>query len=164
MHTTSPMLKWPPIHPEATRYFWDMPLNDQPCPQGKNKKVYEYYMIMRKIFFMGLLLFAMYGCSQSGNGELIGVRSIPWSEPTPYGMVLVPQGSFEMGQAENDSIFGLNNPSKHVSVSSFWMDETEITNGQYKQFVQWVCDSIIREKMADPAFGGNSDYKITEDR
>lgn len=113
---------------------------------------------------MGLLLFAMYGCSQSGNGELIGVRSIPWSEPTPYGMVLVPQGSFEMGQAENDSIFGLNNPSKHVSVSSFWMDETEITNGQYKQFVQWVCDSIIREKMADPAFGGNSDYKITEDR
>ena len=113
---------------------------------------------------MGLLLFAMYGCSQSGNGELIGVRSIPWSEPTPYGMVLVPQGSFEMGQAENDSIFGLNNPSKHVSVSSFWMDETEITNGQYKQFVQWVCDSIIREKLADPAFGGNSDYKITEDR
>jgi formylglycine-generating enzyme len=117
---------------------------------------------MKKIIVSGLTLAVLTSCNQYGSGELIGVRSIPWSEPNPYGMVLIPQGSFEMGQSENDSIFGLNGSTKHVSVSSFWIDETEITNGQYKQFVQWVCDSIIREKMADPAYGGNEDYKITE--
>ncbi len=119
---------------------------------------------MKKLSVLGLLVLTLTACNGFSNGELIGVRSIPWSEPNPYGMVLVQQGSFEMGQAEYDSIYGLNSPSKHASVASFWMDETEITNGQYKQFIQWVCDSIIREKMADPAYGGNDDYKITMDK
>jgi hypothetical protein len=43
------------------------------------------------------------------------------------------------------------------------MDETEITNSQYKQFVYWVRDSIIRERMADPAYAGDDFYIITED-
>ena len=50
-----------------------------------------------------------------------------------------------------------------MSVDNFWMDETEITNSQYKQFVYWVRDSIIRERMADPAYAGDDFYKITED-
>ena len=44
------------------------------------------------------------------------------------------------------------------------MDETEITNAKYRQFVYWVRDSIIRERLADPAYGGNDLFKITEDR
>jgi formylglycine-generating enzyme required for sulfatase activity len=44
------------------------------------------------------------------------------------------------------------------------MDATEITNKQYRQFVFWTRDSIIRERLFDPAFGGNEFYKITEDR
>ncbi|MDE6370434.1 MAG: SUMF1/EgtB/PvdO family nonheme iron enzyme, partial [Duncaniella sp.] len=44
------------------------------------------------------------------------------------------------------------------------MDETEVTNAKYKQFVFWVRDSIIRERLADPAYGGNEEYKIEEDR
>lgn len=118
---------------------------------------------MRKNIITGLVVILLASCRMYDNGELTGVKSIPWSEPNPYGMVLIPQGTFELGQAEKDSILGLDNPSKNVSVSSFWMDETEITNGQYKQFIKWVCDSIIREKLADPAYGGNEEYKITED-
>ena len=118
---------------------------------------------MKKIFFLGLTFVLLFSCKPYDNGELIGVKTIPWSEPNPHGMVLIPKGNFELGQAEEDSIFALNTPSKFVSVSSFWMDENEITNGQYKQFIKWVCDSIIREKMADPAYGGNDEYKITED-
>jgi len=116
---------------------------------------------MRNYIFTGLMiLFA--SCASYDNGELIGVENKPWNEPNPYGMVLVQQNSFELGQAEEDSIFGLNPMMKNVSVGSFWMDETEITNGQYKKFVEWVCDSIIREKMADPVYGGNEEYVITE--
>jgi hypothetical protein len=44
------------------------------------------------------------------------------------------------------------------------MDETEVTNSKYKQFVFWVRDSIIRERLADPAYGGNEEYRIEEDR
>jgi len=58
----------------------------------------------------------------------------------------------------------LNAPLKKTSVAPFWMDETEITNGQYKQFIKWVCDSIIREKLADPEYGGNKEFKIAANR
>jgi len=118
---------------------------------------------MRNYIFTGLILILLNSCASFDNGELSGVENKPWSEPNPYGMVLVQQKTFELGQAETDSVFGFYTPSKNVSIGSFWIDETEITNGQYKQFIKWVCDSIIREKMADPAFGGNEEYKITED-
>ncbi|MDP4276384.1 MAG: SUMF1/EgtB/PvdO family nonheme iron enzyme, partial [Bacteroidota bacterium] len=117
---------------------------------------------MRNYFVIGLVLTLLYSCGSFDNGELIGVQDKHWSEPQPYGMVLVKQGTFELGQADVDSLFGLNTPSKRVSVGSFWMDQTEITNGQYKEFIQWVCDSIIREKLADPNYGGNEEYKTTE--
>jgi formylglycine-generating enzyme required for sulfatase activity len=51
-----------------------------------------------------------------------------------------------------------------VSVDAFWMDDTEITNSEYRQFVYWVRDSLIRERLADPAYSGDETYKITEDR
>ena len=111
-------------------------------------------------FILASLLLS--ACGSYDNGELTAVKASSWSEPNPYGMVLIKQGSFEMGQSAPDSIWGTETPAKHVSVASFWMDETEITNGQYKQFIKWVCDSIIREKLADPAYGGNDEYKITE--
>ena len=44
------------------------------------------------------------------------------------------------------------------------MDETEVTNSEYKQFVEWVRDSIIRTRLADPAYGGDETYMITEDK
>lgn len=52
------------------------------------------------------------------------------------------------------------NPSRNVSVESFWMDDTEITNSEYRQFVYWVRDSIARKilSQADP------EYMIAEDQ
>jgi len=35
-----------------------------------------------------------------------------------------------------------NAPTKTVTVRSFYMDETEITNAEYRQFTKWVKDSI----------------------
>jgi hypothetical protein len=118
---------------------------------------------MRNKGIIGWILLLCTACSSFDSGELIGVQDKHWSEPNPYGMVLVKQASFELGQANRDTVFGFNQPSKYVSVGSFWMDETEITNGQYRSFIQWVCDSITRERLADPAYGGIEEYKITED-
>ena len=48
-------------------------------------------------------------------------------------------------------------------MASGW-DETEVTNSKYKQFVEWVHDSILRTRLADPAYGGDETYMITEDK
>jgi formylglycine-generating enzyme required for sulfatase activity len=104
------------------------------------------------------------GSQNSAGGEVTGVSGTSWAEPTPYGMVLIDRGSMEVGVQNADSLWNLAADARGISVDGFWMDETEITNSKYKQFVFWVRDSIIRERLADPAFGGNEDFKIEEDK
>ncbi|MDR0427325.1 MAG: SUMF1/EgtB/PvdO family nonheme iron enzyme [Dysgonamonadaceae bacterium] len=111
--------------------------------------------------------FALVSCGRSSagdGGELTGVKAMSWSEPNPHGMILIKRGSFEMGPPENDTIWGIHQNPKGISVDNFWMDDTEITNAEYRQFVYWVRDSIIRERLYDPAYGGNDLFKIEEDR
>lgn len=100
----------------------------------------------------------------SVGGEVTGVGGSAFTEPTPYGMVAVKRGSLKMGLTEKDSLWGKETPVKEISVDGFWMDETEVTNSEYKQFVYWIRDSIIRERLADPAYGGDETYKIEEDK
>ncbi|WP_080903171.1 SUMF1/EgtB/PvdO family nonheme iron enzyme [Parabacteroides sp. Marseille-P3160] len=122
---------------------------------------------MKKILIvlMAGVLLSSCGRSLSGaGGELTGIKSTAFNEPTPYGMVLVKRGAFSMGPSDKDSLWGINPETKGVSFEAFWMDETEVTNAKYRQFVYWVRDSIIRERLADPAYGGMEEYKITEDR
>lgn len=125
---------------------------------------------MKKIIIYIFIAFAVASCMSTksgggGNGgEVTGVGGTAWGEPTPYGMVLINRGSMELGPQTTDSIWNLQADPRGVSIESFWMDETEITNSKYKQFVFWVRDSIIRERLADPAFGGNEAFKIEEDK
>ncbi|MEG0949137.1 MAG: SUMF1/EgtB/PvdO family nonheme iron enzyme [Bacteroidales bacterium] len=122
---------------------------------------------MKNICFILIALFALSSCAGpvgGSGGELTGVRGRAWSEPAPYGMVLVKRGNIEMGSNEKDSLWGNLQPVKGVSVDAFWMDEKEVSNAKYRQFVYWVRDSIIRERLADPAYGGNEAFKIEEDR
>lgn len=121
---------------------------------------------------MSLVSIALTGCFSSKSasasdrgGEVVGVGSGKgFNEPTPYGMTLVKRGYLKMGIDKQDSLWGKQTPVKDISVDGFWMDETEITNSEYKQFVYWVRDSILRERLADPAYGGDETYKITEDK
>ena len=100
----------------------------------------------------------------ASGGEVTGAGGRPFTEPTPYGMTLVKRGHLRMGIEKQDSLWGKQTPVKDISVEGFWMDETEITNSQYRQFVYYVRDSIIRERLADPAYGGDETYKIEEDK
>ena len=83
-------------------------------------------------------------CGKSGaSGELVGAGAANFrSNEVPYGMVYIPSGTFVMGQTDQDVTFGQLAQNKQVSVSAFFMDETEITNSEYRQFVNWVRDSI----------------------
>ena len=114
-----------------------------------------------------LTLAACMGSNSSANavgGELTGVRGSAMSEPTPYGMVAVHKGSLKVGLQENDTLWGADFPIRDISVDGFWMDEHEVSNAKYRQFVNWVRDSIIRERLADPNYGGDDTYKIEEDK
>ena len=53
-----------------------------------------------------------------------------------------------MGKADDDFVAVNDAPTKTVTVRSFYMDETEITNAEYRQFVEWVRDSTVRLKLA----------------
>jgi len=122
---------------------------------------------MKNLIVIALTAILLVSCGRSfsgDGGELTGVSAPSWSEPSPHGMVLIKRGAFKMGPAEKDSLWGMYQNPRGVSVDAFWMDETEITNAQYRQFVYWVRDSIIRERLYDPAYGGNDLYKITENK
>ena len=98
-----------------------------------------------------LILFALLGgCANYENGELVGIQGRKaYVEPDPFGMVYIPAGSYLMGPSDQDLSFVQNSMSKTVSVDAFWMDETEITNNEYRQFVYWVRDSIVRQALVD---------------
>lgn len=114
---------------------------------------------------MGFALLSSCGASRpTVGGELVGARLASWSEPAPYGMVKIPRGHIILGQKEADTLWGEPAVSRAISVDAFWMDRHEVTNAQYRQFVHYVRDSIIRERLADPAYGGDETYKITEDK
>ncbi|MDC1069426.1 SUMF1/EgtB/PvdO family nonheme iron enzyme [Flavobacteriales bacterium] len=106
-------------------------------------------MNMKKIILVTLIIATLYGCGGSGNGELIGSQNRQiWNPTDPYGMVFIPQGSYNMGPSDQDVPFANVSQSKTVSVGAFYMDETEITNNEYRQFTNWVKDSILRKQLA----------------
>jgi len=117
---------------------------------------------MKNFFFLSLMtVVILTGCGRAPTGELVGVQDRDtWFEPDPYGMVFVPQGSFVMGPSDEDVMWANNAFNRTVSVDAFWMDETEITNNKYRQFVYHVRDSIMRRMLAD---AGRTEYEITED-
>ncbi len=92
-------------------------------------------------------------------GELTGVskKSIfnrGFRENNPYGMVFIKRGSFMMGANDQSAFASISDKSINVTVDAFWMDETEITNDEYKQFVHWVRDSIaMRSLLVSQALG-----------
>ena len=116
---------------------------------------------MRNLFVLGILAAVLASCSTSGNGELIGVQNRPiWNPTDPYGMVYLPQGSFNMGPGDQDVPYAHVTQHKTVSVAAFYMDETEITNNEYRQFVNWVRDSIARVLLGEAGVPG---YELVEE-
>ncbi|HEX5668814.1 MAG TPA: SUMF1/EgtB/PvdO family nonheme iron enzyme [Chitinophagaceae bacterium] len=77
------------------------------------------------------------------DGQLHGVSlGSAYSMPKPPGMIYVPQGTFHMGPSDEDISYSFTARNRQISINGFWMDATEITNNEYRQFVWSVRDSI----------------------
>ena len=104
---------------------------------------------MKKFIAFAAILTLLIGCGKiSDKGELVGVKGAKWHPEKPYGMTLVPGGSFIMGKSDEDVANVGDASTKTVTVRSFYMDETEITNREYREFVEWVKDSTMRVRLA----------------
>jgi len=59
-------------------------------------------------------------------------------QETGPGLVLVEGGTFTMGRVEEDLVYGWDNIPRRATVSSFYMDETEVTNQFWIDYLTWL--------------------------
>ncbi len=112
---------------------------------------------MKKYLIIIVLAFLVASCNKPA-GELTGLGgNNNFYEAQPYGMVFVKRGSFMMGANDQSAIGSFNDKSINVTVDAFWMDETEITNDKYKQFVYWVRDSIALRMLV---IAGKDEFRL----
>ena len=105
-------------------------------------------------FWLSLLVGAV--CSEEDQakknprGQLVGTLDRDGFEMSAqYGMVYIPTGRFpHMGQADENIQADQSNFNRQVTISAFYMDDTEITNDEYRQFMQYLEE--------------NPDYELSE--
>jgi sulfatase modifying factor 1 len=103
---------------------------------------------MKKVFLFALALtILLSGCGSSDNGE----------------MAFIPAGNFTMGPSDQDAVYAMNTMSKSVTVEAFWMDQTEMSNNKYRQFVYYVRDSILRTKLGDAGIEGRNYFMVDQE-
>ncbi|SDR97243.1 gliding motility-associated lipoprotein GldK [Formosa sp. Hel1_31_208] len=127
-------------------------------------------MNIKKFILLTAVLALMVSCNSGDRGQLVGVKGKKWHPEKPYGMTLVPGGAFIMGKSDDDLAGVQDAPTRTVTVRAFYMDETEITNSEYRQFVEWVRDSTLRMQLAiladdigeTPGNGGIGEFAFSD--
>ncbi|MEE9462001.1 MAG: SUMF1/EgtB/PvdO family nonheme iron enzyme, partial [Bacteroidales bacterium] len=61
-----------------------------------------------------------------------------YEQPTGPGLVFIEGGSFTMGRVEQDVLYDWNNVPRRVTLTSFYMDETEVRNIDYREYLYWI--------------------------
>jgi len=61
-----------------------------------------------------------------------------YEQETGPGLVFIEGGTFTMGRVEQDILYDWNNVPHRVSISSFYMDETEVRNLDYREYLYWI--------------------------
>jgi sulfatase modifying factor 1 len=118
--------------------------------------IYSYYKLAKPQ--ENAITFSIFCAQNSNKGEISAfqptVENIEKSEEaSPKGMVWIPGGEFSMGSTfEDESLCSLEATSKdagpvhRVYVDGFYMDETEVTNAQFEQFVKATRYTTVAEQ------------------
>ncbi|MBE9489283.1 MAG: gliding motility lipoprotein GldJ [Bacteroidetes bacterium] len=70
-------------------------------------------------------------------------------QETAPGLVFIEGGTFTMGKVQDDVMHDWNNTPNQQHVQSFYMDETEVTNVMYLEYLDWIARVYPRD---DPNF------------
>ena len=124
----------------------------------------------RNIFF-SIILFNIFSCSKTqdiskSTGWLYNnVKQTSFETKLNYenqitgpGLVFIEGGRFTMGRVDEDVMYDWNNISKTVTVSSFYLDETEVRNIDYLEYLHWIKRYFINQN--SPYFLGVSRPEI----
>ena len=91
------------------------------------------------------IVIVMVGCGGDDDPPIDKPIDKPPSTAVPDGMVLIPAGTFEMGSEDGGSD---EQPVHTVHLDAFYMDKYEVTNAQFKAFVdanpRWQKDQTSR--------------------
>ena len=123
---------------------------------------------IKSVFFSLIILSLMLtGCGKASwdsyKGQLLGTKDRPaWAPVQPYGMIYVPTGVLHIGPNDQDLNNAMVARSKEVSIQGFYMDETEITNNEYRQFVNYVKDSIAHTILGHLVDADGSDVQAID--
>lgn len=141
-------------------------------------------MRTNKIVILNLLLLAglmagMTGCSKNKSGVS---RATGWKmdgregrfsynskfkqQETPIGMVAIEGGTFTMGRVQDDPMHDWNNAPNQQHVQSFFMDETEVTNMMYAEYLYYIKKVFppTEDNYKNIYFGALPDTLVWRDR
>lgn len=104
-----------------------------------------------QLMAFALVVMALSSCSKK-NQEASSATGWNYNDPqwggfeapkekeqkTGPGLVLIPGGTFTMGAVEQDVTYDYDNVPRRVTVSSFYMDETEVSNINYREYLYWL--------------------------
>jgi gliding motility-associated lipoprotein GldJ len=76
--------------------------------------------------------------SSQATGWNVGNKKATKAQEAGPGLVFIEGGTFTMGKVEDDVMHDWNNTPTQQHVQSFFMDETEVTNKMYLEYLDWV--------------------------
>lgn len=118
---------------------------------------------MKKLIVLASFIAVVTGCNKR-QGELVGVAGREqWFQPDPFGTLYIPMGSYHMGPSDEEVTMAHTAKSKMVSVQAFYIDDSEISNNEYRQFVYWVRDSIARKLLANGSGPDAEEFQIPQE-
>ncbi len=111
-----------------------------------------------KLFGFIVISAMIFGACKGGKGERSSTTGWKYND-TDWGgyekrpdfegqqagpnLVLVEGGTFTMGVTEEDVMGEWNNIPRRVTVSSFYMDETEVANIDYREYLYWLSRVLV---------------------
>jgi len=114
--------------------------------------------IFLRISILALVLLTV-ACKNNVEKNSVKKESTERSEKTEHGMVLIPRGTFMMGDADGQD---MEKPVHAVEVSSFYMDKYEVTLEDYGKFVDATKYVTDAEKNGGSIIYDGKDFKKTE--
>ena len=104
--------------------------------------------IFQKTLLFGLLVLGIAACNKGtsnttgwkyNDAEYGGFQVVDnYEQETPPGMVLIGGGTFTMGRVNEDTYSEWNNYPRRVTVNTFYMDQYEISNRDWREYVYWM--------------------------
>ena len=107
-----------------------------------------------KVLLIALLSVTMFNCKNNSSSSKNSSRATGWQinskdggfqyntkfeeQETAPGLVFVEGGTFTMGKVQDDVMHDWNNTPNQQHVQSFYMDETEVTNKMYTEYLHWI--------------------------